>query len=307
MNDTELDEELRRRGLIAEPAEHVTIALAMVGRSAVSFEVLKQWIGALREVHWPGPTFLMPEIYAAGAWTGVTPLRNLCTHKAMLDPSWQYLLWIDADHKVHHKLFERCQEHARAGRAVVGGPYFMRAYPFEVNAFGEQKADGVMYVSPTILVPALKEPGGYAKALGMEPPAGSGWPVIPVTGVGTGTMLIRRDVLERMIEVRGEGNVWHVERVPWQQQVAMLERGEGISGVMTEDILFCLEVAEFLGETVWLDLDPRMETGHQGEQTVDRRHYIAAHEPLIPPGTNPADLQLPRGYELVHPPIKLER
>jgi hypothetical protein len=301
MTDAELDAELERRGLIVEPKPAATIALAMVGRSSVSFEVLKQWIGALREVHWPGPTFIMPEIYAAGEWIGVVPLRNLCTYQALKDKSWDYLLWIDADHKVNHLIFARLQEHARARRAVVGGLYYMRGYPHEVNAFGERKEDGVMFIQPSLLVPSLKEPGGFAKALGQDAPPGATWPVIPVAGVGTGTMLIRRDILERMAEVRGEGNVWHAGLIPWQQQVAFLERDEKISGVMSEDILFCLEVEEFLQEQVWLDLDPRMETGHQGEQTVDRRHYLAAHEPLVPPGTDLGKLKLPKGYEVVEP------
>jgi hypothetical protein len=271
------------------PVENDTparIALAMVGRSSVSFEVLKQWIGALREIHWPGPTFLMPEIYAAGEWIGVVPARNLCTHVALQRPDWDGILWIDADHKINHQMFERLQEHMRAKRAVVGGPYYMRGYPFEINAFGERTRDGVMYVPPQTLVPLL------------DPPRST---VIPVAGVGTGTMLVRRDVLERMAELRGAGNIWHAEKIPWEQQIAFLERGEPLSGVMTEDILFCLDVAELLGEQVWLDLDPRMETGHQGEQTVDRRHYLAAHQITIAPGTDLSKLKLPKGYEVVRP------
>ena len=283
MIDAELDAELERRGLIVSPKPQARIALAMVGRSSVSFKVLGQWIVALREVHWPGPTFVMPEIYAAGAWIGVVPLRNLCTYTALKDPSWPYLLWIDADHKVNHALFERVQEHVAANLAVVTGLYYNRDYPFEVQAFSERGPGGVLYFTPQFLVPRLWPPRST---------------IVPAAGGGTGCMLIRRDVLERMAELRGAGNIWRADRVPWEEQVKLLDAGEHISGVMTEDILFCLDVADELGEQVWLDLDPRMETGHVGEQDVDRRQYLAAHS--IPPGVDPASVKLPKGYGVVN-------
>lgn len=266
------------------------IALAMVGRSSVSFEVLKQWIAALREIYWPGPTFLMPEIYAAGAWIGVVPLRNLCTYQALKDKSWPYMLFVDADHKVSHLIFERLQEHVKADLPVVGGLYYNRTYPFEVQAFSERGPGGVLYVQPDFLIPRL------------WPPRSS---VIPIAGCGTGCMLIRRDVLERMAEIRGEGNIWRADRVPWEEQVKLLDSGERIAGVMTEDILFCLDVADHLGEQVWLDLDPRMETGHQGEETRDRRHYLAAHQ--VPVGIDPSQVQLPAGYKFVNKARENER
>lgn len=263
----------------------------MVGRSSVSFEVLKQWIGVLRQVYWPGPTFLMPEIYAAGAWIGVVPLRNLVTYTALKDQSWNYLLWIDADHKLTPGIFERLQEHAKANRAVTGGLYYGRGYPFEVQAFSERDPGGVKYVPPQVLVPML------------YPPCSA---VMAVAGVGTGCMLIRRDVLERMAERRGSGNVWRADRVPWEEQVKLLDGGEDISGVMSEDILFCLDVADELGEQVWLDLDPRMETGHQGEETRDRRHYLASHQ--VPPHVDPSRVAPPPGYHLADPaPLNTDR
>lgn len=288
MTDQELDQELERRGLIAEFRTVAPIALAMVGRSSVSFEVLKQWIGVLRAVRWPGPTFLMPEIYAAGAWIGVVPLRNLVTYTALKDRSWDYLLWVDADHKLTPGIFGRLQEHAAAGRPVVGGLYYGRSYPFEVQAFAARDPGGVLYVPPQVLVPALYPPRSE---------------VIPVAGVGTGCMLIRRDVLERMAERRGAGNVWRADRVPWEEQVKLLDGGEDISGVMSEDILFCLDVADELGEQVWLDLDPRMETGHQGEETRDRRHYLASHQ--LPAGIDPRSVAPPPGYHTVDPNQRL--
>lgn len=283
MTDVATDEELEERGLIAPPADR--IALAMVGRSTVSFEVVKQWIGCLRDTYWPGPTFLMPEIYAAGHWIGVVPLRNLVTYQALKDRSWSYMLWLDADHLVTKGLFPRVQEHVDAGRAVVCGLYYGRTYPHEVQAFSEPDPNGggVLYVPSTELVPRLWPPRSE---------------LLEVAGGGTGCMLIRRDVLERLAELRGAGNVWHAGRVPWEEQMKLLDAGQDISGVMTEDILFCLDVREQLGEQVWLDLDPRMETGHLGESPVDRRQYIAAH--TVPAGVDPAKLRLPAGYGVVN-------
>lgn len=268
-----------------------TIALAMVGRNVVSFSVMQQWIHALRKVHWPGPDFTMPEIYSAGAWIGVVPLRNLCTYKALQDKSWDYLLWIDADHVIHHSLFERLEEHAQRGLAIVGGCYFARTFPFEVQAFGERQKGGVKYVSPQILAPIFS--AGWPA--GVEP-AG----LLPVAGVGTGCMLIRRDVLERMAVAKGHPmNIWRADRVPPEEQLRLIEAGESISGVMTEDILFCLDVKDELGEQTWLDVDPRMETGHVGEEPRDRRHWLSAH--TIPERVilDPAAIKR-QGYEIVN-------
>jgi hypothetical protein len=297
------DSELMGRSAMRERR----IALAMAGRSQVSFEVMGQWIAALRHQYWPGPTFTVPEIYLAGHWTGVTPLRNLATYHALRDTSWDNLLWIDADHRIHHHLFTRCQQVAHL--PLVCGPYFGRNYPFEIQAFSERQPGGVMYVPPTVLVPVFEalmrgqDVRPLLGALGVQWHSvdAGGAPLIPVAGGGTGCMLIRRDVLERMAERRGAGNVWRVERVPWEEQVKLLEEGESISGVLTEDILFCQDVAEELGEQTWLDLDPRLETGHMGEEPRDRRHYIASHRAQVPAAVLPglaADLER-RGYELV--------
>lgn len=287
------------------------IALAMVGRSQVSCEVMVQWIAALRRVWWPGPTFIEPEIYRAGAWIGVVPLRNLATYHMLRSPEpWDWVLWIDADHRVHHHLFGRVQQHARAGLELVCGPYFSRSYPFEVQAFSEATEGGVKYVPPEVIVPAFHEmregrhPGpvlDYGKLQWIEHEGeNAGAPLVAIAGGGTGCMLIRRTVLERMAALRGQGNVWRVDRLPWEEQMKLLEQGEMISGIMTEDIMFCEDAHNLLGVQPWLDLDVRMETGHMGEQPVDRRQYLAAHQVVIPPGVDPASV-LPKGYEYATP------
>lgn len=273
------------------------IALLMVGRSTVPFRVLGNWIEALRRYHWPGPSFIYPEIYAAGAWIGVVPVRNIVTYRALQDRSWTHLLSIDADHIVHHLVFQRAKQLARDPRArVVGGAYYGRDYPFEVQAWGERVEDGVLFVRPELLVPGLQGDWTDIPLDWLHYPVGGGAPLLRVAGVGTGCMLIERTVLEELAERRGAGNVWHADSIPWERQVAMLEAGQSFSGVMTEDINFCLDVAAQLDVQVWLDLDQRMETGHLGEEPRDRRHYLASHQLVIREGSHPL---LPSGYEFV--------
>jgi hypothetical protein len=255
----------------------------MVGRSTVDFEVLAQWIATLRKVHWPGPIFLQPEIYSAGAWIGVVPLRNLVTYHALKRAEeWDDLLWIDADHRISTGLIERIEEHA--GRyGILGGPYFGRDWPFEIQAVERVDDDkGFRLVSPERLVPILQ----------------AGTPaVLEVLGVGTGCMLVRKDVLLRMRDARGEGDVWHAGRIPWETQLRLIEAGESVSGVETEDYRFCRDAYELLGERTYLDLDPRMETGHVGRETRDRRHYLAAH--VVHEGQDVDEAALARkGYRL---------
>lgn len=281
----------------------------MVGRSQVSFEVLRQWIGVLRQVHWPGPTLVMPEIYAAGHWTGVCPLRNLLTYRALQDKGWDYLFWIDADHKVQPGLFDRVQQHAQAEVGIVCGPYFGRSWPFEIQAFVPHASGGHTYPAPSIVIPLLRhqqprDAEGRVLDVGAMTYAPGAWPLLPISGGGTGCMLIRRDVLEGLAALRGAPDVWRVDRVPWSETVKLLDAGQDVSGVMTEDVLFCLDAKQELGVQTWLDLDPRMETGHVGEMTVDRRTYMAAHELQVPEAAQDGlRAQLARkGYELASPP-----
>ena len=257
-------------------------ALCIVGRTSVDFEVMMQWIAMLRKVYWPGPLFMIPEIYANGGWIGVVALRNLATYYALRDDSWDELLFIDADHMVTAALVERLAEHG--GRyPILGGFYCGRAYPFEVQAFESVETSGVRYIDPRRLVPLL------------DPPSSA---VIEVAGVGTGCMLIQREVLERMRVIRGEGEIFRAGRLEWSAQRALIERGEQPSGVWTEDIMFCLDAKELLGTQTYLDLDPRMDSGHVGREPRGRRHYLAAH--VVPPHTNVDTEQLRRmGYEMV--------
>lgn len=287
---------------MAEPV----IALAMAGRPTVPFLVMRNWVETLRAVHWPGPTFMVPDHYLIGHWIGVCPIRNIVTFRALQERSWSHLLWIDADHMIHPGIVERAYELAGDPRIEnVGGLYFARTYPFEVQAFGYRTDTGhINYITPVVMEPALRGGSIPRSALpnnGVDAfyqPA-AGLPLMRVVGLGTGCMMTRRDVLERMVELHGESDIWRVDRVPWLELRRLLEMGENPSGVLTEDVNFCMDIADMLGVPTWLDLDPRFESGHLGEEARGRQHYLAAHE--LPPGVSADDprLKLPPGYEVV--------
>lgn len=264
----------------------------MVGRTSVDFEVMTQWIETLRRVHWPGPCFTLPEIYAAGAWIGVVPLRNIVVYHALnRADEWDDLLFIDADHKVSTGMVERIEEHA-GKYGILGGCYYQRSYPFEIQAVqGGAEEGGFYLLDARVAVPALMSLSSM---------------VIEVAGVGTGCMLIRKDVLIAMNEKRGEGNVFRAQRIPWETQKALIEQGQSPSGIETEDYLFCCDARELLGERTYLDFDPRMETGHVGTETRDRRHYLASH--TVPPGANVDHEKLAReGYAVMPMPNRAVR
>lgn len=264
----------------------------MVGRTSVDFEVMTQWIETLRRVHWPGPCFTLPEIYAAGSWIGVVPLRNIVVYHALnRADEWDDLLFIDADHKVSTGMVERIEEHA-GKYGILGGCYYQRSYPFEIQAVqGGAEEGGFYLLDARVAVPALMSLSSI---------------VIEVAGVGTGCMLIRKDVLVAMNEKRGEGNVFRAQRIPWETQKALIEQGQSPSGIETEDYLFCCDARELLGERTYLDFDPRMETGHVGTETRDRRHYLASH--TVPPGANIDHEKLAKeGYAVMPMPNRAAR
>lgn len=267
------------------------VALAMVGRTVVDFEVLTQWIETLRRVHWPGPCFTMPEIYANSGWIGVVPQRNIVVYHALKRADeWDDLLFIDADHKVSTGMIERIEEH-QGKYGILGGLYYLRSYPFEIQALQGADEHGFYILDARIVVPLLQTGAST---------------VMEVVGVGTGCMLIRKDVLIRMRDARGEGNVFRAGRIPWETQLTFIEKGISISGIETEDYLFCCDARELLGERTYLDFDPRMETGHVGTETRDRRHYLASH--TIPPGANVDHEALAKaGYQVMPMPNRAAR
>lgn len=282
------------------------IALVMAGRPNVPFVVLRNWIETLRAEHWPGPTWLEPDHYLIGHWMGVSPIRNIYTWRMLQDPTWTHVLSVDSDHLIHPAFLQRARELASDPNiGNVGGIYFGRQYPFEIQAFGYRSDTGhINYITPLVMVPALR--GGSVPRSALpnngedafyQPP--TGLPLLRVVGLGTGCMLTRRDVLEGMVAAHGQPDVWRVDRVPWIELQRLLEQGENPSGVLTEDVNFCMDIWDTLGVPTWLDLDPRFESGHLGEEARGRQHYLAAHE--VPPGMDASDLKLPPGYEVVRP------
>ena len=262
-------QELEAQLAVAAPPPGVKIALMMSFHGWQHEEILKQWI----QMFWPlwggGPFFEMRSLYVVEA-------RNRITAGALNYPeaAWDVLLSLDSDHFPNPFMVQRIREHTDAAGhfryPVLGGPYFGRGYPFDVQAWVEDaRVDGLLPIEPATLMGWLNEERGVHR----------------VDGCGTGTMVIRRDVLQRLQHLRGAGLVWHTEKVPPQlvRHISDQERRRGKDGSFitgaewSEDMQFCFDVRELLGEPVHLDTDPRMETGHEATMIVDHRYWMAAH------------------------------
>src|SRR5437588_135749 len=76
--------------------------------------------------------------------------------------------------------------------------------------------------------------------------------LIPVAGGGTGIMLIRRDVLERLAAKKGTPRIWEA-RTPSDAMRKKFDREGKPITMWTEDINFCLEVHRLLGVQIMGD------------------------------------------------------
>src|SRR5439155_26959668 len=125
------------------------------------------------------------------------------------------------------------------------GTYYGRAYPYEVNLFNPHpEAEGMQFIHPARWLAALE----VSKRCYVEHRSA---PLYPVGGGGTGLMLIRRDVLERMQALKGINRAW--ETAPIEPELLKRIRASGedrANGMWTEDVFFCMEVRQRLGITV---------------------------------------------------------
>jgi hypothetical protein len=147
--------------------------------------------------------------------------RNQMT-AAALDEDADYLLWIDADMIMPPDALLRL---LKRDVDVVGADYRRRAPPF----------------------PRIGKPiDASAPDRGM----------VEVSMLGLGLMLIRADVLKKMMR-------------PWFLRMWVLEHAapDNPSGFSTEDGYFC-GYARHLGYTVWADLDLSQDVGHIAEQLI---------------------------------------
>jgi hypothetical protein len=241
----------------------------MLGRRNVDFDVLMQWIHVLRERWWPGPTFTHRDLYPAEG-------RNVITAGALLhedkDGNWitpghplwfDDFLWVDSDHLPSPLFLERIAEYPLDALAI-GGTYFGREYPFDLQAWAtEPDLEGLLPLPPDRIANILHRPGLY-----------------PVGGVGTGWLLLRREVLERMAEVKGLGYIWEIRGLTPE-----LAKKLGLGLVIGEDVVFCMELRRLLDVQVWLDTDPRIESQHLATMRIGRREWQAAH--MVPAALAP--------------------
>jgi len=224
------------------------VGLAILSRSQVHFDVLAQWLIILRGTYWPGPTFTHRDLYPAEG-------RNVITEGALGRDDWDDLLWVDSDHLPSPAFIERLAEYPLSAELVVG-TYFAREYPFKLQAWdSDPEREGLFDVHPARVDWLLDHPGLHE-----------------VAGGGTGWMLIRRSVLERLRELKGPGNVWEVKGLSPE-----LRERLGLGLVLGEDVMFCTEARSLLGVQTWLDTDPRIESAHLGQLRVTRQEHRAAH------------------------------
>ena len=249
------------------PKKQPRVALALaVSSHAVSQAVWTHWLGVLREIHFPGPTYIQHQFYIKEARNRL--VKNALEH----EDEWDYLWMWDCDQAPNKFHVTYVNEVAEDGRdAIVGGLYFRREYPFEVIAY-----DFLPQGHKTTL------PNGEAK----EEPTDTFRPIsservfklletrglAEVDGCGTGDLLIRKDVLKRMAEEKGGSDiVFETPDMPGSDF-----RG----GVWGEDLYFCYEAKQRFGYKIWLDT--RRESAHYREQPITSQDYKASHQIHIP-------------------------
>lgn len=273
-------------------SEFTRVALGMVVEKYAPGETLGQWLKILRLGFWPGPTYPVREYH-------VDEARNIITQRFLEDPAAKDVrafYWTDSDMVPDSGLMTRLNELTRHPRflapdgGVIVGSYYLRAYPFEVQLWEHhpEVREAFRYLPPHRWVPLLTE--GKKRYLEGRPGQ-----LFPIGGGGTGNMLIRRDVLERMTELKGASKVWQIRPLS-QALIEALKKRNEYDGreSWTEDLWFCMEVHRMLGIKVLADADLRLSAGHVMQQIVSHDHYLAAH--TVPENVTLDTSRLPRGY-----------
>src|ERR1700675_726117 len=244
----------------------------MIKQRHVYSDVLLQWMAVLRRDFPPGPDpFTVPPGYIVNARNGVTEL-------ALRHRDWDDFLFVDSDMLFAPTFGQRIRE-ITASRywetptgGVVVGCYYDRRPPFELQLFdthGDPETEGIFFLQADVWLPLLAE--AEQRYLANKPAR-----LVPVAGGGTGIMLIRRDVLERLAVAKGTPRVWEA-RTPSEAMRQKFDREGKPITMWTEDINFCLEVARVLGVKIMGDTDLRFSAAHVGTDRVGHEHYKAAH------------------------------
>ena len=284
--------EVRRRGESAPPeviarfqnyavneptsTRPARIALGLTLLREVHSPVFLRWVNLLRSHWWPGPVYHARDMY-------VTQARNLILRDFLRERDYSdALLYWDVDQQPPLAVPGPLSWQASTGevwqggwftdylqwvvgnephKKVLGGLYFSKQHDWELTEDGRIVAgphEPVAYYSP-------RDSGGYRPLTTdelipmLQRPA-----IYKVDAVGTGSMLIRKDVIERMAELKG-GDIFEAPPVR--------NLNDQIPGSQwTEDTFFCEEVTKRLGEWIWLDT--AMRSGHFADQLVTDQDYL---------------------------------
>jgi hypothetical protein len=240
------------------------------------------WLTLTRNHWWPGPVYHARDMY-------VTQARNLVINEALANQDeWDDLLFWDAD-QIPPAVIPGPLSWAgtKSGKPWPGG-FFTEyiqwiaeeepakkiiggAYPSKED-FWEVTAEGHVVHGPHDPV-AYWSPGGEGNLPGagyhhlapeqfismLQRPA-----LYRVHGVGTGSMLIRKEILLKLREIKG-GDVF--EAPPARGSI-----GQAPGSQWTEDLYFCDEIQRKLGEWIWLDT--AMQSEHLQRRPVSFKHYL---------------------------------
>jgi hypothetical protein len=264
------------------------LALAIIKERNVESDVLIQWMAVLRRSFPPGPDpFTVPPGYIVNARNGVTEL-------ALQNREWDDFLWVDSDMLFAPDLGVRIRELTSSrywqspNGGVIAGCYYDRRPPFEIQLFttrGDPEVEGIFFLQADVWIPLLAK--AEQDYLARRPAD-----LIKVAGGGTGIMLIRRDVIERLAAVKKTPRIWEA-RTPSEAMRKKFDREGKPITMWTEDINFCLEVGRLLGVQIMGDTDLRFSAAHMGSDRVGHEHYKASH--MVFSG---GELSLPKGYEV---------
>ncbi len=296
-----------------DPSRKPRIALGLTLMRQVDAKASLQWLTLLRAHWWPGPIFHARNAYVVqarnevlrqafldeGSWDGllfwdadqVPPVivPGPLAWKASTGETWpggiftEYLQW----------LYEN-----EPGKGVIGGLYPSREDLWELDKGGRvrqgphepiayKRVDkGYRHLSLEEMVPMLQRPALYR-----------------VDAVGTGSMLIRKETLLRLRDTKKPAPIFEAPvlgaqapqveldalKVAIEQANAgpakatlrhLLERllghlGGEFGGLQwTEDIRFCHEVVELLGEEIWLD--SAVQSAHIADKWIIMKDYLEA-------------------------------
>lgn len=289
------------------------IALGLTLMRQVDARATIQWFTLMRAHWWPGPVFPARNAYVVQA-------RNEVLRQAFADEgSWDALLFWDADQVppvivpgplawkastgeiwqggIFTEYLQWLYENEPA-KGVLGGLYPSREDIWELDKEGRVRQgphepiaykrldQGYRHLSLEEMMPILQRPALYK-----------------IDAVGTGSMLIRKEVFKRLRELKKPMPIFEAPvlgalapqvelqalRTAIEQANAgpakatlrhLLERllghlGGEFGGLQwTEDIRFCHEVVDLLGEEIWLD--SAIQSAHIADKWIIMKDYLEA-------------------------------